>query len=98
MDNKEIEVLDDFDFDDASVQNVETEQMPVLDSQDQNFVENKEVTPMEPVTSEEKKDQENPVIEMINNKTTMKLIVIMLVVLFIAVFLMPKVFELIGTI
>lgn len=76
----------------------------VIDNQQSVVLENQnaelknEATPVEPVTSEEKKEIENPVVEMINNKTTMRLIAIMLVILFIAVFLMPKVFELIGTV
>ena len=39
---------------------------------------------------------ENPVVEMINNKKTMKLILTLLIVLFVAVLVMPKVFELLN--
>lgn len=43
-----------------------------------------------------KDELENPVVEMINNKTTMRLIIVLLVILFIAIILMPKFFELIN--
>ena len=46
--------------------------------------------------STKNEELENPVIEMINNKKTMKLIITLLVVLFLAVILMPKVFELLA--
>ena len=64
-----------------------------------NLVEEQIVEATNIESSQEEKEQlENPVVEMINNKTTMKLIAIMLIVLFVAVFLMPKFFELIGNI
>lgn len=101
MDNKDIEVLDDFDFEDSSIDNISNPSNIADNSvQNPNVQEiKKEVTPIEPVTSEidEKKEEEaNPVVEMINNKTTMRLIAFLLIVLFIAVFFMPQIFELIG--
>lgn len=38
-----------------------------------------------------KEELENPIVEMVNNKTTMKLIIVMLAVLFIAVMFMPTI-------
>lgn len=46
--------------------------------------------------TEKKEEIENPIVEMVNNKQTMRLIIIMLVVLFIAVFFMPKFFQIIN--
>lgn len=47
---------------------------------------------------ENKEEIENPIVEMVNNKTTMKLIIIMLVVLFLAVVAMPFVIDFIKNI
>ena len=85
MDNKDIEILDDFELENSN--NISN-----------SNIEKEEVTPVEPVTSENNKQEENPVVELINNKTTIKLIAVMLIVLFAAVFFMPKLFELISKI
>lgn len=81
MDREDIEVLDEFDFDNNDI---------VDNNVNKTDTKNNEL--------DEKEQLENPVVEIINNKTTMKLIGIMLIVLFIAVFFMPKFFELIGNI
>lgn len=102
MDNKDVEVLDDFGFDEVPNENINP-QTSILNQnvENQTINSNQEATPVKPVNSldaDEKKEDENPVVELINNKKTIKLIAIMLVILFAAVFLMPKLFELIGTV
>lgn len=90
MDNKNIEILDDFDLENSDDK---------LTNISDNHIQKEKVTPIEPVTLKDNdKQEENPVVELINNKTTIKLIAIMLGILFVAVFFMPKVFELISNI
>ena len=96
--NDDIEILDDFGFDEEPKINNnfdESINQEIID--ENNTSEQNNLTNDNNSTDESKNEEiENPVVEMINNKTTMRLILIMLVVLFVAVFLMPKVFELIN--
>lgn len=98
--NDDIEILDDLDLDIKELNHI-----PKQDSiQSDNVVVNE--VKMDIIQNDQdkeinkkenpKEELENPVVEMINNKSTMRLIIILLVILFIAVFLMPKVFELIN--
>lgn len=124
--NDEIEILDDFDFEDTSSK--EDLSSEIINNENSMVNENEESTTFafetnnkedntaietvdevlptleeETVLSESddakktvKDELENPVVEMINNKTTMRLIIVLLVILFIAIILMPKFFELIN--
>ncbi len=116
MNNNDIEVLDDFEFEsNNNLNNGGTETINNTSFDDNTNVSsvNKDEKYEETIfnnnidnqnsinetsTHEEKEQLENPVVEMINNKTTLRLIGIMLAVLFVAVFLMPKFFELISRI
>lgn len=101
VENQEVSSQDNYDIssDNLNINIEDNEEITNYSTQDVIKDSNINEDENNNIEKQEKKEElENPVVEMINNKTTMKLIIIMLVVLFVAVIFMPKLFELLNEI